>query len=148
MCRSVKVQHEGKTVLTYAFLDQGLTHSLCDTKLCTGTWSNCSGRKHDFQTLGHPATSYRVVSLTLSVSSLDGLHSENVPNVFSIKNIPIYPNVIPAKGVLNTMPHLNGITFERIPDATVTLLMGADVPEVFCPTDVCKSGRGQPINCL
>ena len=29
----VKVQHEGKTVLTYAFLDQGSTHSLCDTKL-------------------------------------------------------------------------------------------------------------------
>ena len=43
------------------------------------------------------------------------------------------------------MPHLSGITFQRIPDATVTLLIGADVPEVFCPIDVCKGGRGQPI---
>ena len=98
-----------------------------------------------FQTMGHPATSCRGVSLTLIVSSLDGLHSVNLPNVFSIENIPINPNVIPAKGVLNTMPHLSGITFQRIPDATVTLLIGADVPEVFCPIDVRKGGRGQPI---
>ena len=98
-----------------------------------------------FQTLSHAATSCRGVSLTLSVSSLDGLHSVNLPNVFSIENISINPNVIPAKGVLNTMPHLSGITFQRIPDATVTLLIGADVPEVFCPIDVCKGGRGQPI---
>ena len=141
----VKVQHEGKTVLTYAFLDQGSTHSLCDTKLVQAL--GVSGREESmtFQTLGHPATSCRGVSLTLSVSSLDGLHSVNLPNVFSIGNIPINPNVIPAKGVLNTMPHLSGITFQRIPHATVTLLIGADVPEVFCPIDVRKGGRGQPI---
>ena len=43
------------------------------------------------------------------------------------------------------MPHLSGITFQRIPDVTVTFLIGADAPEVFCPIDVRKGGRGQPI---
>ena len=81
----------------------------------------------------------------MSVSSLDGLHSANLPNVFSIGNIPINPNVIPVKGVLHTVPYLSEITFQRIPDATVTLLIGADVPEVFCPFDVRKGGREQPI---
>ena len=141
----VKVQHEGKTVLTHAFLDQGSRHSLCDTKLVQALGVTGREESMTFQTLGHPAISCRGVSLTLSVSSLDGLHSVNLPNVFSIENIPINPNVILAKGLLNTMPHLSGITFQRIPDATVTLLIGADVPEVFCPTDVRKGGRGQPI---
>ena len=132
----VKVQHEGKTVFTFAFLDQGSTHSLCDTKLVQAL--GVTGREESItcQTLGHPATSCRGVLVTLSVSSLDGLHLVNLPNVFSIQNIPINPNVIPAKGVLNTMPHLSGITLQRIPDAIVTLLIDADVPEVFCPTDV------------
>ena len=137
----VKVQHKGKTVLTYAFLDQGSTHSLCDSKLVQALGVTGQEESMSFQTLGHPATICRGVSLTLSVLSLDGLHSVNLPNVFSIENIPINPNVIPAKGVLNTMPHLSEITFQRIPDATVTLLIGADVPEVFCPIDVRQTRR-------
>ena len=105
----------------------------------------CDSKKERmiFRTFGHPATSGGGVSLTLIVSSLDGLHSVNLPNVFSIESIPINPTVIPVKGVLNTMPHLSRITFQGIPHATVTFLIGADA--LFCPIDVRKSGRGQPI---
>ena len=131
--------------MTYAFLDQGSTHSLCDSKLVQALGATGREESITFQALGHHATSCRGVSLTLSVSSLDGLHSVILPNVVSIENIPINPKAIPAKGVLNIMPHLSWITFQRIPDATVTLLIGADAPEVFCPIDICKGGRRQPI---
>ena len=35
--------------------------------------------------------------------------------------------------------------FPRIHGATVTLLIGADAPEIFCMQSICKGTRGQPI---
>ena len=42
---SVQIQCEGKTVVTYAFLNQGLTHSFCDNKLIQALGT--SGREED-----------------------------------------------------------------------------------------------------
>jgi len=94
------------------------------------------------QTLCNPAVQCRGVNRSLSASSLDSFQSIKLPRVFSIESIPIMPNVIPAKGMLNTMPHLTGIPFQNLPEASVILLIGADVPEAFCPIDVRKGSRG------
>ena len=141
----VRVHCEGKTVLTYAFLDQGSTHSFCDTKLVQALGATGREENLTLQTLCNPAAKCRGVTLTLSVSSLNDSQSICLPKVFSIENIPVNPNLTPAKGVLSALPHLTGITFPKIPGASVTLLIGADVPEVFCFVDVRKGGRGLPI---
>ena len=72
------------------------------------------------------------MTLSPSVSFLNGSQSICLPKVFSIENIPVNPNLNPTKDVLSALPHLTAITFPKIPGASVTLLIGADVPEVFC----------------
>ena len=141
----VKVHCKGKTVCTYAFLDQGSTHSFCDDKLIQALGVSGQVENMTLQTLCNPSVTCRGVTLSLDVSSLDGIQLISLTKVFSIKNIPVSPNAIPAKGALNNMPHLHDIEFQKIPGATVTLLISADVPEAFCPKDVRKSNRGQPI---
>ena len=141
----VKVHCKGKTVYTYAFLDQGSTHSFCDDKLIRALGVSGQEKNMTLQTLCNPSVTCRGVTLSLDVSSLDGIQSISLRKVFSIKNIPVSPNAILAKGALNKMPHLHDIEFQKIPGATVTLLIGADVPEAFCPIDIRKGNRGQPI---
>ena len=141
----VKVHCKGKTVRTYAFLDQGSTHSFCDDKLIRALGVSGQEENMTLQTLCNPSVTCRGVTLSLDVSSLDGIQSISLTKVFSIKNIPVSPNAIPAKGALNKMPHLHDIEFQKIPGATVTLLIGADVPEAFCPIDIRRGNRGQPI---
>ena len=53
--------------------------------------------------------------------------------------------MIPAKANLASLPHLNDIVFPTVKGASVTLLIGADVPELFCPFSVRRGDRGEPI---
>ena len=64
------------------------------------------------------------------------------PNVHSVKYIPAQPNVIPEE-VLQ-LPHLNDIKVNVIPGASLDLLIGADVPELFCIYSYRKGSRGAP----
>ena len=92
------------------------------------------------------AKSYQGITFSLSVSCLEGGETFSLSNVVSIPEIPeISPNPVPAKGDLNRFAHLKGIPFSSIPRATVTLLIGADSPELFCAREVRKGMRGQPI---
>ena len=43
------------------------------------------------------------------------------------------------------MPHLKDLNFPKVAQATVTLLIGADAPELFLIRNNCKGLRGQPI---
>ena len=59
-----------------------------------------------------------------------------------MKYIPAQPNVIQEE-VLQ-LPHLNDIKVNVIPGASVDLLIGADVPELFCTYSYRKGSRGAP----
>ena len=132
----MKVHCKGKTVYTYTFLDQGSTHSFCDDKLIRALGVSGQEENMTLQTLCNPSATCRGVTLSLDVSSLDGIQSISLTKVFSI---------IPAKGAMNIVPQLHDIEFQKIPGATVTLLIGADAPEAFCPIDIRKGNSGQPI---
>ena len=141
----VKVHYKGRTALTYAFLDQGSTHSFCDKKLVTTL--GILGQRQDLklQTLGNPASTHHGLTFSLNVASLEGNTSITLPKVFSLDDIPIRPNLIPAKNTLKEMSHLSDLSFPCLQGASVTLLIGADVPELFCPLSVRKGRRGQPV---
>ena len=68
-----------------------------------------------------------------------------MPKVFSIDDIPMSPNLIPAKCELKEMPHLCNLAFPKADGALVTLLIKADVPELFCPSAFRKGRRGEPV---
>ena len=53
--------------------------------------------------------------------------------------------MIPAKENLTSVPYLNDIVFPTMKGVSVTLLIGVDVPELFCLLSVHRGGHGEPI---
>ena len=139
----VLVKYEGREALTYAFLDQGSSQSFCDKKLIEALKISGSPEDITLQALINPACNYQGLTSSLTVSSLHGTNS--ITLVISIADIPVKPNAIPAKNELNALSHLKDIHFASVKGATVTLLVGADAPEMFCPFSIRKGCRGEPV---
>ena len=93
-------------------------------------------------TLGNAAATHLGPTLNLKVFSLDDAYVVDLPKVFSIDDIPVRPNLIPAKCEIKEMPHLCDLAFPKVDGTSVTLLIGADVPELFCPAAFRK---GEPV---
>ena len=141
----VRVKYGGHEALTYAFLDQESSQSFCDKKLIEALETSGSPENITLQTLTNSACNYQGLTCSLTVSSLDGTNSIKLQKVVSIADIPVKPNASPAKNELNELSHLKNIPFTSVNGATVTLLVGADAPEVFCPLSTRKGGRGEPV---
>ena len=140
----VNVNFGAKSVITYAFLDQGFTHSFCGKALEDAL--DLRGDANDFthQTFtGTKAHSGINVSLLVFLQNDD----ENfvLPALYSVSEVPILPNPVASKIDLDRFSHLKDISFPHIPGATVTLLIGADNPEIFCARNVRVNCKGQPI---
>ena len=69
----------------------------------------------------------------------------NFHNVLSIEDIPVTPNAVPAGKDLNPFPYLRDLNFPQVHEAITTLLIDANVPELFRMHNVCKGTRRQPI---
>ena len=59
----------------------------------------------------------------------------------TIDDIPVKPNQIPEG---QQLPYLDGINLSTLSDASVTLLIGADNPELFCICNARKGLKGTP----
>ena len=141
----VKVMHGNKTVIAYTFLDQGLTHSFCDKRLVNAFVIDDDLQSITLHTLGNAATIHFGHKLNLKVFSLDDSYVVDLPKVFSIDNTPVRPNLIPAKCEIKGMQHLCDLAFTKVDGALVTLLIEADVPELFCPAAFRKDRRGEAV---
>ena len=73
------------------------------------------------------------------------LYAVDLPKVFSVNDIPVRSNLISAKCELKEMPHLCNLAFLKIDGASVTPLIEAHVPELFCPAAFRKGRRGEPV---
>ena len=99
------MMHGNKTIITYALLDQGSTHSFCDKRLV-----NAFGIDNDLQsitlhTLGNAAATHLGHTLNLKVFSLDDSYVVDLPKVFSVEDILVRQNLILAKCEIKEMPH-------------------------------------------
>ena len=54
------------------------------------------------------------------------------------------PNSIPPKRELSQFQHFKYIRFDTIPGALIQVLIGADVPEMFCVGNIRKGPKGTP----
>ena len=140
----VKVKYRNKLVKTYAFLDQGSTRSFCDKKLFDILGASGTADEVILQTLTG-SKSYQGFNISFTVSALDDNEEYSLSNVLCIPSIPISPNLIPTRKVLNKLAHLRDIEFPQVANATVTLLIGTDSPEIFCTREFRKGCGGQPV---
>ena len=90
------------------------------------------------------AQSHHGQTVSLCVSSL-GNNEKYASDVLSVPDIPVAPNLLPTKRDPNLYAHLSDISFPRVPGAKVSLLIGADHPDVFCAREVRRGARKEPI---
>ena len=140
----VNVTFKTKSVITYAFLDQGSTHSFCGKVLVNALDLRGDANEFTLQILTG-TKAHSGINASLSVSSLNGDENFVLPAVYSVSEVPILPNPVVSKIDLDWFSHLKNLSFPHIPGATVTLLIGADNPEIFCIRDVRVGCKGQPI---
>ena len=88
---------------------------------------------------------HRGFSVSFTISALKSDEEYALSDVFCIPSIPVTPNLIPAKTDLDKSTYLRDIEFPQVKNATVTLLIGADCPEMFCVSEMRKGARGQPV---
>ena len=140
----VDVKYKNKSVRTYAFLDQGSTRSFCDKKLFDVLGASGTEDELMLQTLTDSKT-HRGFTVSFTISALKSDEEYALSDVFCIPSIPVTPNLIPAKTDLDKLTDLRDIEFPQVKNATVTLLIGADCPEMFCVSEMRKGVRGQPV---
>ena len=139
----VIVHCDGKEFTTYAFLDQGSTHTFCDQGLVNFFGISGTCEKLSIQTLNGVSRNLSTTSCTLSVSEFNQHVNSTLPKVYVVDKIPVKSNVVSNQ--LSDMNYLKGIEFNTIPGASVSLLIGADVPELFCMKSFRKGLHGTPV---
>ena len=140
----VKVTFGAKNVITYAFLEQGYTHFFCGKALVDALDFREDDNKFTLQTITS-TKAHRGITVSLSVSLLNSDENFVLPTVYSLSKVPILPNRVATKINLVRFNHRKDISFPHIPGTTVTLLIGADDPKIFCTRNVRVGCKGQSI---
>ena len=140
----VKVAYGDKVVSTYAFLDQGSTHSFCGKSLVQELGITGLRENLHLKTITGTTDNYESMSCDLVVSDLGNEISFRLPNVHSVDDIPVKPNDISVDAKVRNLPHLQDVKLKSLPHASVNLLIGADAPELFCIYSARKGPRGTP----
>ena len=144
----VKVLAKGSNsipVETYALLDSGSEITLCHESL--KEILGISGTRLDF-TLSGITGSTRVESqqVDLIVMSMDESVTVELPNVRTVKHMPITESCIAKKEDLKHWPHLHDVELQQLDIRSVMLVVGLkDNPSLFLPLE-CRAGReGEPV---
>lgn len=139
----IKSSKSNKTVITYAFLDQGSTAVFCTENLMHKL--NLSGKKTRIllRTMGQEkvVNSYEVTGL--EVAGLDGEQFCQLPSTYTQQSMPVNRDNIPRQRDLQRWPHLRHIHLPEI-DSRVELLIGTNVPKVLEPLEVVRSVDNGP----
>ena len=137
----VKESKSCQKFTTYAFLDQGSTHSFCSKTLVAALAISGPKQSLHLTTVTGKTKSYDSMTCELDVSGMNSDKSYFLNKVYTIDDIPVKPNQIPEGPQL---PHLDGINLSTLSDASVSLLIGADNPELFCICNARKGLKGTP----
>ena len=126
----VTIHCDGKEFATYAFLHQRSTHTFCDQSLVNFFGISGTCKKLSIQILNEVSRNLSTASSTLSVSDFNKHVNFTLPKVYVVDKIPAKSNEVSNQ--LSEMNHLKAVKLNTIPGGSAYLLIGADVPEMFC----------------
>ena len=144
----VKVLAKGGNFIpveTYALLDSGSEITLCHESLKESL--GVSGTRLDFTLSGMTgSTMVESQQVDLTVMSMDESVTVELPNVRTVKYMPITGSCIAKKEDLEHWPHLHDVELQQLDIGSVTLVVGLkDNPSLFLPLE-CRAGReGEPV---
>ena len=134
----VKVRvNGGKTVSTYAFLDNGSSASFCTQSLLQELEVRGTELAQLSLSTVDPNVTRVVSQIVTGMEVSDMIQTEYVslPPVYSLQKIPVTPEDIPKQRDMQAWSHLHDIDIPEI-DAEIGLMIGNDVPEVMEPWDI------------
>ena len=134
-----------KVVETYALLDNGSDVTLCDRKLVEQLELEGKPRNFFLTTQEMKDSPKKGLEVQLSIESIHGDSSLEVPKAWTVDHLNISESSIPKHGDVNSWPHLSDIEFPELKSKEVKLLIGCNVPEAFWVMDERRGGRGEPV---
>jgi len=139
----VKSAKGNKIVQTYAFLDPGSTSTFCSESLMRKLHLN--GRKTNIclLTMSPKTTVSSYVISNLEISSLDGNHFYELPEVYTQKQMPVSQANMVNQEDLSKWPYLEDIQIPYI-QAEVQLLIGTNASKLLEPWEVVNSQGDGP----
>ena len=135
----VIINCNGKEMKIYAFLDQGSTNTFCDKSPVDFFEIEGSYEKLCIQILNGITRNQHTVLCDLAIQDLTKQRQFVLPKVFVIDYIPVKPKT--AWQRLMKPSYLNDVVLNSIPGGTVSILIDAEVPELFCMN---RLKRGPP----
>ena len=121
----------------------GSLATFCSRKLVDRLGIEGEKKEVSLKTLGSQAC-YTETVADLKVSSLDGDCDIEVRNVLSIDKIPVALNPGLRRKELEDFSHLRDLSFPEVKGASVTLLIGVDIPEALWVEEVRKGSPDEP----
>ena len=139
-----RVKGSDKSVVTYAFLDNGSNSSFCTDSLMKQLGVKGQRTKISLSTLERKnSTVVSNLVRDLLVSDLDENEYVSLPIPSTRPEIPVSSDDIPTQGDIDQWPHLQGAFIPRV-HAEVGLLIATDVPEALEPLEIKHSQEGGP----
>ena len=137
----------GLTVTTYAMLDSGSEITLVDPSLVSFLGLSGQPDRLVFSTVSNHNEPHDGERVNLAVESLIDDHPQQLQlqRVWSGKelSIPLRHQCIATNK--SRWPHLHDVPFPEVQRQKVSLIIGADVPEVFVPLEVRYGSANDPI---
>ena len=140
----VRAKDSDKSVITYAFLDNGSNSSFCTESLMKQLGINGQQVKISLSTLEKKnSITNSFLVRDLLVSDLDENEWISLPTLYTRPEIPVSSSDIPTQDDVDQWPHLQGVFLPRL-NAEVGLLIASDVPRALDPLDIKHSQDGGP----
>ena len=136
----------GRTILTYAFLDDGSNAVFCSERLRTQLGVSGKKTKLQVQTLLEDQRVNTRVLTDLEISDVDGQHTIQLPKVYTQDKMPVSLEDVVAKQDIEQWSYLSHISLQdyKKESCEVGLLIGSNVPKAAEPWEVIHSQNEGP----
>ena len=140
----VQVCTSKRAVKTYALIGRGSTVSLIENSLAEKLGVQGKRKQFAIKTVnGISKINSKEVSLV--IKPIDGSTAVNICNAWAVPALSISPDSIPRRSDADRWQHLKDISVPEIEEKQISLLIGSDTPEVFCPLETRSGSRGEPL---
>ena len=132
-------------VETYALMDNGSEVTLCHEQLAKKL--GLVGKKIEYTLTGMTgSTQVEGTMVSLTVKSMDESTVIELPNVKTVKGMPISPSCIPKCDDLSRWSHLDRIDIPELKKGEVMLLIGVkERPSLFLPLEYKMGEETEPV---
>ena len=136
----------GRTILTYAFLDDGSNAVFCSERLRTQLGVSGKKTKLQVQTLLEDQRVNTRVLTDLEISDVDGQHTIQLPKVYTQDKMPVSLEDVVTKQDIEQWSYLSHINLQdyKKESCEVGLLIGSNVPKATEPWEVIHSQNEGP----